>query len=197
MPQRIAFFDFDGTITTKDTLLEFAKYSKGKFRFYLGFLLTSPWMVAYKLKVISNQKAKEQFLRYFFRNCPLPEFMQLCEDFAKDVIPGLIRTKAPGEISRLKDAGAQVVIVSASPENWIRPWTDSMDVQLLATRLITKNGKITGAIEGRNCHGQEKVRRIEAAFTLSNFDEIYAYGDTGGDRPMLGLAHRSFYKPFR
>jgi HAD superfamily hydrolase (TIGR01490 family) len=197
MPQRIAFFDFDGTITTKDTLLEFARYSKGKFRFYLGFFLTSPWMVAYKLKVISNQKAKEQFLRYFFRNCPLPEFMQLCENFAKDVIPGLIRTKAPGEISRLKEAGAQVVIVSASPENWIRPWADSMDVQLLATRLITKNGKITGAIEGRNCHGQEKVRRIEAAFTLTDFDEIYAYGDTSGDRPMLGLAHRSFYKPFR
>ena len=196
MPQRIAFFDFDGTITTKDTLLEFVKYCKGPSRFYLGFLLTSPWMVAYKLKIISNQKAKEQFLSFFFRNYPLTRFHQLCDTFAKEAIPQLIRPKALREIARLQQAGAEVVIVSASPENWIRPWSDQAGVQLLSTRLAVKDDKLTGKIMGRNCHGEEKVRRIKEAFTLSGYDEVYAYGDTRGDLPMLRMANISFYKPF-
>lgn len=197
MNRRISFFDFDGTITTKDTLLEFVKHSRGTFYFYLGFLLTSPWMVAYKLKVISNQTAKEQFLRFFFRNYPLEKFRQHCESFAQQGIPGLLRPKALEEIKKLQEAGAEVVIVSASPENWIRPWADQTGVQLLSTRLITKNDRITGKILGRNCHGEEKVRRIKETYTLTDYDEIYAYGDTSGDKPMLALANISFYKPFR
>jgi HAD superfamily hydrolase (TIGR01490 family) len=197
MNQRIAFFDFDGTITTKDTLLEFVKHSKGTGAFYLGFLLTSPWMVAYKLKLISNQRAKERFLRFFFRKMPLSEFGQLCESFASTAIPGLIRPKALTEIARLQEAGAEVVIVSASPENWIRPWSDDLGVKLLSTRLAVVNDRLTGRIVGRNCHGEEKVRRIKEAYNLSDYDEVYAYGDTSGDLPMLGLAKISFYKPFR
>lgn len=197
MNRRISFFDFDGTITTKDTLLQFVKHSKGSFYFYLGFLLTSPWMVAFKLKLISNQTAKEQFLRFFFRHYPLEKFQQHCESFAQQEIPRLIRPKALEEIKKLQEAGAEVVIVSASPENWIRPWADQAGVQLLSTRLIIKDDRLTGRIMGRNCHGEEKVRRIREAYTLTDYDQIYAYGDTSGDKPMLALANISFYKPFR
>jgi phosphatidylglycerophosphatase C len=45
--RRIAFFDFDGTITTKDTLLEIIKFQKGTLRFYTGFLLCSPYIAAW------------------------------------------------------------------------------------------------------------------------------------------------------
>ena len=83
---RIAFFDFDGTITTKDTLLEFIKFSKGPARFWLGFALTSPWILAYKLKLISNQKAKEQVLTFFFRNCPLSQFQEECDRFSLEAL---------------------------------------------------------------------------------------------------------------
>ena len=197
MSRRIAFFDFDGTITTKDTLLEFVKYSKGAFSFYLGFLLTSPWMVAYKLKLISNQAAKERFLRFFFRKTPLSAFEQLCAGFATEKIPQLIRPKALKEIAQLLDKDAQVVIVSASPGNWIRPWSENMGLQLIATRLITRDQRLTGKIEGRNCYGEEKVRRIREAYTLTDYDEVYAYGDTNGDKPMLRLGTISFFKPFR
>lgn len=197
MKQRIAFFDFDGTITTKDTLLEFIKYSKGPFRFYLGFLLTSPWLVAYKLKIISNQKAKEKVLGYFFRNSPLPAFQTLCDRFAAEMVPGLVRPKALREITRLQEAGASVVIVSASPENWIRGWTDLTGASLLATRLEIREERLTGRIQGNNCYGEEKPRRIKEAYSLSDYQEVYTYGDTSGDRPMLRLGTASFFKPFR
>lgn len=204
MNRKIAFFDFDGTITTRDTLLEFIKHSKGTLRFYLGFLLTSPWLIAYKLKLISNQAAKESVLRFFFRSTPLDLFEQHCETFSRDVLPSLLRPKALHEIERLRAAGATVVIVSASPENWIRSWSTAIDAALLATRLETvpdkdpaKPRRLTGKIFQWNCHGEEKVRRIKEAFALEDYHEVYTYGDTHGDRPMLKLGTASFYKPFR
>jgi HAD superfamily hydrolase (TIGR01490 family) len=197
---KIAFFDFDGTITTKDTLLEFIKHSKGIARFYLGFLLNSPWLIAYKAKLISNQKAKERVLRFFFRHTPLDQFEKYCETFSRTILPTLIRPKALVEITKLKAAGASVVIVSASPENWIRGWAGSNEVTLLATRLETTTDnppRLTGKIVDANCHGDEKVRRIKEAYSLDDYREVYTYGDTGGDRPMLRLGTASFYKPFR
>jgi len=90
-----------------------------------------------------------------------------------------------------------VVIVSASAENWLRNWCLTQGVSILATRLQDNNGRITGKIEGHNCHGEEKVHRVHEAYDLSEYAKIYCYGDTKGDKPLLGLATFSFYKPFR
>ncbi len=197
MSRSIAFFDFDGTITTKDTLLEIFKYRHGKAKFYFGFLLNSPFLVAYKAGVISNQLAKERTLQFFFGGMKEADFNTFCEQFAAEAIPSLIREKALKEIDKLKRAGAEVVIVSASPENWLRPWCASLNLPLLATRLEVNKEKITGKIKGNNCHGEEKVRRIREAYDLSQYNSIYCYGDTSGDKPMLALATHSFYQPFR
>jgi phosphatidylglycerophosphatase C len=195
--QIIAFFDFDGTITTKDTLLEFIKFSKGRLRFYVGFAINSPWLIAFKLKLIPNQTAKERILSWFFRGSDHAAFQKQCDQFASDILPGLIRPKALEEIELLRQKNATIVIVSASPENWIRPWTGSISVKLIATRLATKEETLTGRILDRNCYGEEKVRRINKEYQLKDYTSIYAYGDSSGDRPMLQLAHSAFYKPFR
>lgn len=195
--KQIAFFDFDGTITTKDTLLEFIKFSKGKFYFYLGFLIYSPFLIAYKLKIISNQKAKEKILKFFFGKTDLTVFEEKCKAFSATILPALIRPKALQEIEKLQSIGTTIVVVSASPQNWIKPWANSISVELIATQLEIKSEKLTGWIQGKNCHGEEKVRQIQTNYSLADYDRIYAYGDTSGDRPMLRLATISFYKPFR
>ena len=195
--KQIAFFDLDGTITTKDTLLEFLKFSKGKFYFYFAFLLYSPVLVAYKLKIISNQTAKEKMLTFFFGDTSLTDFRELCQRFASEVLPGLLRPKALEEIRQLQNKGIEVVVVSASLEEWIRPWTDAIGAGLIATCLEIRNEKLTGKIQGKNCYGIEKTERINASYDLSAYNKIYAYGDTSADKPMLQLATISFYKPFR
>lgn len=197
MKKEIAFFDFDGTITTKDTLLEFIKFSEGKLRFFLGFLLNSPYLVAYKLKLISNQLAKEKVLSFFFKGVSEKEFDDKCKAFSRDVLPALIRPKALEEINALKEKGCAVILVSASPENWIKEWAEEMQLQLIGSRLEIKNGLITGKLAGKNCHGQEKVTRILENHVLTEYHEIYAYGDTAGDKPMLQLGTKTFFKPFR
>ena len=197
MKKAIAFFDFDGTITTKDTLLEFIKFSKGNFRFYLGFLLNSPYLVAYKLKIISNQSAKEKVLKFFFHDTPVEVFREKAITFTKNVLPTLMRPMALEEIKKLQQSGTIVVVVSASPENWICHWAADMKVELIASQLEVKDGKLTGKISGKNCHGEEKVSRIKAKYNLTDYDEIVAYGDTSGDKPMLRLGTLGHYKPFR
>ena len=197
MKNRIAFFDFDGTITTRDTLLEVIKFFKGNFKFYLGFIINSPFVAAWKTGIISNQAAKEKVLQYFFRSVPVKAFQQRCDEFATTRVPLLIRPKAMQEIEKLRTAGVTVVIVSASAENWIQQWCNLHNLQFIATKLQVEKDLLTGKIDGHNCHGEEKVNRINAAFDLSLYNEIYCYGDTKGDKPMLGLATFSFYKPFR
>ncbi|MBE7170941.1 MAG: HAD-IB family hydrolase [Williamsia sp.] len=197
MNKSIAFFDFDGTITTKDTLLEFIKFYRGEFNFYLGFLIYAPFLVAYKLGLIPNWVAKQKVLQFFFKGESIAQFQQRCEGFAAQKLPALLRPKALAEIKKLQAAGSTVVIVSASAENWIRPWAAQNNLGLMGTRLATKEGKITGKIDGQNCHGDEKVCRIKEKFDLAEYKEIYCYGDTSGDKPMLAIGTKSFYKPFR
>ena len=196
MKKGIAFFDFDGTITKKDTLLEFIKFTKGSFGFYLGFLVNLPYLFAYKLKIISNQSAKEKVLRFFFHGIAIEEFNRRCQEFAEQVVPKLVRTKALDEIERLKAMDIKVVVVSASPENWIEQWTKRLGLELIASRLEVSGGKVTGKILGKNCHGDEKVVRIKEVYDLTNYNIIAAYGDTGGDKPMLELADQAHYRPF-
>src|SRR5690606_27938458 len=139
---------------------------------------------------------KEIVLRFFFKNTPLADFNEQCRLFAGK-LPGLVRPKALEEITALKNQGFEVTIVSASPENWLKPWTEALHLKLIATQLETSGDGITGRIQGANCHGEEKVRRIEAEYNLGEFDKIHAYGDTKGDIPMLQLATVRFFKPFR
>jgi phosphatidylglycerophosphatase C len=195
--KKIAFFDFDGTITTKNTLLEVISFQKGRVGLYSGFLMSAPYLAAFKLKFISNQAAKEKILTYFFKGMDSVSFQQACDLFSQKGLPRIIRLKAVEEIKKLQALGFEVVIVSASVDTWIKKWSDSMGVQLIASQLETINTLITGNIIGNNCNGEEKAMRIRAAYDLSQYDEIYSYGDSKGDKAMLALATKAFYKPFR
>ncbi len=195
--KEIAFFDFDGTITSKDTLLELIKYQKGEARFYAGFLINAPVLAALKLNLVSNQFAKERVLQYFFKGIELSSFQKACDQFTTEKLLAMIRPGAIAEIKKLRDLGFEIVIVSASAENWIKSWSDKLGFRLIATQLEIVDKRLTGKVKGKNCNGEEKAIRIKSDYDLSQYDEIYAYGDSSGDKAMLGLATKAFYKPFR
>ena len=195
--KKIAFFDFDGTITKKDTLPEIIKFQKGKVSFYVGFAVLMPWLIAYKLTLLENDMVKQKILRYFFGGMPENIFQGKCDLFGQNAIPGLTRPAAIKEIESLRSRGFEVVIVSASAYNWISKWANNYSLKLIATKLEVNSGVITGRIEGKNCQGEQKVTLIRELWNLNDYEEIYAYGDSEGDKPMMALATKSFYKPFR
>jgi len=192
----LALFDFDGTITRKDTLFEIIKYICGTRKFYIGILTLSPYFFTYLCKILSSTKLKEQVLMYFFRGMSIDTFNRHCCEFAKEVVPTLIREDALEMINKLKAQNADIAIVTASAENWVAPWCSDWNARCIATRLEVKNGCITGRIEGNNCNGLEKVNRIKTVFNLLNYDKILAFGDTDNDLPMLQLASSSYYRFF-
>lgn len=194
---KLALFDFDGTLTCKDSLFELIKFIHGKQPFYKGLLTLFPGLLLYKLKMVSNWKAKEKVLTYFFRGMSSDIFQNYCNRFVLEVMPVLLRKDAEVMLKQLKDHGARVVIVTASAENWIMPWCRSLNIECIASKLEVSNGKMTGKLSGKNCYGMGKVRRIKEYLDLSKYDTIYAFGDSKGDLPMLELATDRYYKPFR
>ena len=197
MSKAIAFFDFDGTITTKDSLAEFIRFTKGNYVFLVGLIPVVPHIIGFKIGVIDRQKAKEKLLSTFFSGTPEHEFKEQSVLFVNEIVPTLLRPGAVGKLKWHQQQGHEVVIVSASPAHWLKPWCDLNGFACISTELEVVEHKITGKINGVNCHGEEKVRRIKEKYDLPSYDSIYAYGDTGGDKPMLALAGNSFYKPFR
>jgi HAD superfamily hydrolase (TIGR01490 family) len=193
----LALFDFDGTITTKDTFLPFLCFYRGNRRFVVGLVCLSPWLVPYTCKLVANWRAKTAALTFFFKGDALTTFQARCDEFARTVIPGLVRRGALAAIRRYQADGARVVIVSAAPENVLRPWCATVGVECVATRLEVQDGKITGRIAGKNCYGPEKVRRVLELYDTAAYAEIHAYGDSKGDRELLALASKGFFKPFR
>lgn len=193
----LALFDFDGTITTRDTLIEFVHFYRGKPKFWLGMAMLAPTMAMYKIGLMPNWKAKQFFLAQYFKDEMAEVFNQRCRDFADQKLPNLLRPGALAAIEDYKRTGATIAVVSASAENWVKPWCDKLGILCLSTRLEVVEGRITGNILGKNCYGDEKACRIRESFDLSEFKHIVAYGDSSGDKEMLELAHEKHYKPWR
>ncbi|UII25514.1 HAD-IB family hydrolase [Fulvivirga maritima] len=196
MSKDLVLFDFDGTLTTKDTLLDFTQYAFGKGHFIRGMLKLLPSMVGLKLGVIPNWKAKEKYLRYFFGGLTFEELQTLGQEYGEKRVPQLIRKKALAAINEYKEAGVTMYIVSASSPLWIESWASKYGIKVVGTRLEISEGKMTGKIDGKNCYGLEKVNRIKKEVDLKDYENVYAYGDSSGDREMLQLATKGFYKYF-
>ena len=193
----LVLFDFDGTITTKDSLADFVQFSLSKQKYYLGLLKLSPVLIAYKLNLIPNYIAKEKFITHFFKNWEDSSFQKFADKYSIEQIDKIIRAKAIEKIIWHQAQGHKVVIVSASMENWLKKWCEKHNIDLIATRLEIQDGKLTGKFSTKNCYGIEKVNRIKELYNPSEYECMYGYGDSAGDKEMLSLAHKSYYKPFR
>ena len=124
-------------------------------------------------------------------------FEGLARSFSLNIIPTIIRKEALEKIQELKKCGDDIKIVTASAIDWVQPWAEAHGIQVIGTELETKDGKITGKISGKNCYGQEKVDKINKCLTLDRYEEILAYGDSRGDRELLDMAQRKFYRCFK
>lgn len=192
----LALFDFDGTITTRDTFIEFIIYSAGTLRFLTGFTLLSPILLAYKAKLLANSKAKEKVLTWFFKGWSYDTFLTKGNRFCENILPGLIRPAAAERLKWHKEQGHRIIIVTASVQEWVQPWCEANSYEILATGIGIQENKLTGKLSTPNCYGPEKVNRIKKHLDLTAYDTIYAYGDTKGDREMLAIAGKKYYRHF-
>ena len=195
--RNLALFDFDGTVTSKDSFLDLSVYMLGKPRFYMMCLRLLPFITLYFLKIISGKSLKEMFLTKMIKGMSEKEFDSIVSEYTNEKMPVILKNSALEAIKTHHDRGDEIVLVSASGEQWLKHFTENIGMELIATKLEVVNGRFTGKIEGENCYGSEKVRRILEVYDPASFGHIFAYGDSKGDREMLGIADRKFYRYFK
>lgn len=187
---KVAFFDFDGTLTRHDTFIEFAKFSVGNFTFIMAFLKSVPSLILWKLGIRSNSTAKQTLFAHLYKGMDYTKFKEQGRSFSQkidcDVRPDMIDI-----LNFHKQEGHKTVVVSASIEEWIRPWAETWGIEeVVATKVeVDDSGKLTGRFLTLNCHGEEKVARIKQLIPQIYNCESWAYGDSSGDDAMLALVN--------
>lgn len=189
---KLAFFDFDGTITKRDTFLEFAKFSVGKKRLYTAILKNCLCLAKWKFGIISNSKAKQRLFSTLFKGKDYEWFKNCGAEF-KEIIDSFINIEIVNKLRQHKADGHAVVIISASMPEWIRFWAKANGVDtVIGTEIeVDKDGIITGKFLTPNCHGEEKAKRIRAMFPDIDECESWGYGDSNGDNQMLNLVNHA------
>ena len=191
---KVYAFDFDGTLTKRDSFIEFLLFVKGWKDFVLCFLRYSPLLVLMKLHLYSNGKTKERIFSHCFKDMPFDTFKTYCHRFAMEN-SSFLRPSGVLKVYEAKQEGSEVLIVSASVDNWVQPFFPG--VKVLGTQVEVINGVLTGRFLTPNCYGMEKVRRIQALYPNRKDYELVAFGDSYGDACLLDYADEAYYKPFR
>jgi phosphatidylglycerophosphatase C len=188
--RRVAAFDLDGTLTRRDTLLPFLLRSCGRGRTAAALLAESLVLLR---GMAGNDAArdagKEAVLRRLLGGRPVAPLVELAETFADEAMRTLVRTDAAARIEGHRTQGHELVIVTASPELYVGALARRLGIDhVLGTRLeVDETGLLTGRLLGANCRGPEKVARLRAWLGDEPF-ELWAYGDSAGDRELLALA---------
>lgn len=192
----VAAFDFDGTITDRDTFLPFLFYTFGK-RQVIAALLSALWTCR-KCKCVSDLRdsAKASVIKTLFSSKPTASLIDTGNRYAQG-LPEQFRENALHRIEWHRRQGHRLIMVSASIDLYLTPVAHHLGFDdLLCTRLSITNEHFDGGIRGLNCRGAEKVRRLqECVGTLPEID-LYAYGDSDGDAALLAVADHPYYRRF-
>ncbi len=191
----IVAFDFDGTLTDRDTFVEFIKFSRGFGPFLFGFMRFLPLLVLMKMGFYPNWKAKQRVFAHFYRGMSVETFDAFCRAFCQERLPMLLRPSMLRKIAEYTEQEYELCIVSASIDRWIRPWAQETGFSsLFCTEVEVENEVLTGAFLTANCYGQEKVNRLSARYPERKKYRLIAYGDSRGDRELLAFADESYYR---
>ena len=195
MNRNLYLFDFDGTLTSKDTLFDFLKFSFPKVYFF-NYLIFIPLFIVSRLKIIDAGFVKEMFISKFLKGKSYVEINQLAQNYFEQNHQELIYSKADEYIKSLSNYNDKF-IVSASIDFWIQPFADYYEMGLICTKAkYDEQGFFTGKFASPNCNYQEKKNRIEKEIDLSLYDQIIAFGDTKGDEAMFSIATKSNFRCF-
>ncbi len=192
----IVAFDFDGTLTIRDSFKAFLAWRAGPVGYALGLTRLAPSLFLYLLDR-DRGRLKAAAAAIFLRSAPRNELERLAERFAEDQFEALMRPDSEQTWRDWRDKGARLVIVTASPDLLVAPFARRLGADLLiGTRLaFDAEDHFVGALDGVNCRGPEKARRLRAVFG-QDMTLAAAYGDTGGDREMIAMAEIQGYRVF-
>lgn len=193
--KKLYCFDFDGTLTYKDTMFMYLKFYDPT-RFRLQFLKHIPLFVLLKLKLADTEKVKKSFIGSILKGQTQEKIEKKSRQFFEHYYPKIVRENALDFIQNMDRNNTQSLLVTASLDIWTKPFAEAFKMQLISTKAEFRNGVFTGNFVGKNCNGNEKLVRIQQEISNHKYDKIIAFGDTSGDKPMLKWANEGHYQFF-
>ena len=193
--KKLYLFDFDGTITHKDTMFLYLKFYN-PYRYRISFLKHLPLFVLLKLKLADAENVKKSFISSILKGQTKEEIETKTQQFFSEYYPSVIRGNALEFIQNIDRHHVESYLVTASLDIWVKPFAEKLNLKLIATEAEFSNNIFCGNFITPNCNGKEKVNRIKNEIEAKHFDKIIAFGDTSGDQPMLKMADESYYQFF-
>jgi phosphatidylglycerophosphatase C len=195
-PRPIAAFDFDGTLTVRDSFTAFLRWRAGAAGYALGMAGLAPAALRY-LVDRDRGRIKAAAAKAFLRGRPRRELEAQARAFAAKTARRMLRPDARACWDACGAKGYLRVIVTASPTLVVAPFAKALGADvLIGTELAyDPSERATGALATPNCRAAEKVARLEQRFGVG-VRLAAAYGDTGGDREMLAIAETQGYRVF-
>lgn len=189
----VAAFDFDGTLTTTDTLIAFLRFTHRPLRLFWGFLRHAHWLLLMKMGLCANWKVKEKLFSYYYKGTTYEQFVQWGHSFAR-VAETMLNCQTVLLLRQHQAEGHTVCVVTASIDEWVRPVCERLGVGiLLATRIeVSQDGILTGRFLSANCYGRQKVARLLEVFPRRETYWLYAYGNSRGDDELLAFADEGY-----
>ncbi len=200
-PIVVAAFDFDGTITWRDTFVPFLIRGLGWPRFLWALLKCSPWLVGYALRLVRNDVAKGRLMQVTLTGRTSAEMEEWTRRWLVQDFPDQVRPWAAERMAWHHSQGHHCVMVSASPDLYLPAVAEQLGFEaLICTEMEWQGDRLTGRMSKSNCYGQQKMLRLNA-WLVERFGAaarervtLYAYGDTRGDHPMLHMASHAWYR---
>jgi len=186
----VAAFDVDGTLTTRDCVVPFLRRVGGIRRLVLAIARRPIASVRAAVRR-DRDRMKEVVVGGVFRGNEVAEVAEIGRSFAAHVEATMLRADTLQRLRWHQQQGHRTVFVSASLRPYLEPLARALGVEhVLCTDVVADQGRYTHVLTGPNCRAAEKVRRLRALLAMHGLDgaDVWAYGDSDGDRELLAIA---------
>lgn len=189
MSRVVAAFDFDGTLTRRDTLAPFLLRSRGYQRVTRATLRHLPQLMVAATGRGSRDDAKARLLRTVYAGADAETMAAMGAAYARDIATRALRPDTVARLDWHRSEGHELVLITASLGLYAQPIAERLGIPMVfATTLEVAEGALTGELVGANVRGPEKARLLDA-YLDGDDATVWAYGDSTGDRDLLAAAH--------
>jgi HAD superfamily hydrolase (TIGR01490 family) len=198
-----AFFDLDKTVIAKSSTLAFGR------PFFQGGLINRRAVLkgAYAQFVFSLAGADADLMERMRRQITamttgwdVTVVHDIVREALHDIVDPLVYAEAADLIEAHRAAGREIVIVSSSGAEMVGPIGEMLGVdRVVATRMVTVDGKYTGEIDFY-AYGENKAAAMRELAAEKGWDltDCWAYSDSSTDLPMLEtVGHPTAVNPDR
>jgi HAD superfamily phosphoserine phosphatase-like hydrolase len=179
----IIVFDFDKTLTLRDTLTGFYLKCNRERRFpYLRRFIYFFVQILYKTGLITNDRLKSCGIRIFLKGLAIQDYKKMCQEYSHSIQwnPEVMRI-----LQNRQKSGYDIWIMTASFEDYVKA---SLNVTVVGTKLRFKDNVVTDLL--RNNYGDEKKKFLISQ--LNGREIIEFYTDHYSDYPAASLSQSAF-----